>query len=238
MPRIASAPHLFALAHGRDCAGPHRCALCGAPAAAPWSPPDSFTARDALAAPGSGFACAGCLLSTAATAGQSPDGKPWMWSWVLTADPPAAGRHALCAMLGGDRVRAGRTALRAVCLVPPSPPYAVALCPAGRTHTLYRSAVHRDGAGATLTLDGRAVRYDPAALADRLALCDRVARAFGVRAARDRLPIPAGRWSEGTAEDVAAWHALRDDPLTAAATCLFDDPPKPTSSPEASNSDG
>ncbi|TXH99574.1 MAG: hypothetical protein E6Q76_19695 [Rhizobium sp.] len=106
---IRTAPELFARAHGLVVTVPRgRCCYCGAPAVESHVPPDSFTALDKLAAPGSGLRCPGCAAALTATAGQSPDGKPWMWSWVVTAD--RAARHALCAMLGGDRVRVGRAA--------------------------------------------------------------------------------------------------------------------------------
>lgn len=222
---IRTAPDLFARAHGlTPAAGPGRCCYCGAPSGDPHTLPDSFTALDQLAAPGSGYRCAGCALAMTATAGQSPDGKPWMWSWVITGD--RAERHALCAMLGGERVRAGRAALRTACLAPPAPPYALVLCEAGRTHTLFRAAVHRGGAGAALTHDGRCLRYEPAALAGRVDLCARVASVFGVKVARDCLPVSVGRWSLDHIDLLEEWGSVADEPLTAAAACLFDDPIK------------
>lgn len=226
---LSTAPALLASARGAPCRGPHRCVLCGArcgeghPASA-WLR-GSFTARDTLASPSSPWCCPGCALAMTASAGQSPEGKPWMWSWVLT--PDRADRLALCVMLGGDRVRAGRPGLLAACLDPPPPPCAVVLARAGRTHTLYRAAVHRGGAGLVATLDGRPVRYGRASLADRVSLCVRVAAAFGARVARDRLPVPPGRWRSALADDLDAWHSLLDDPLTALAACLFPDPDPP-----------
>lgn len=220
-----TAPDLLAQALGLPRGGPARCCFCGAPAGADhYALPDSFTALDAIAAPTSHAICAGCRHATTATQGQSPDGKPWMWSWVITAT--TAERHALCAMLGRHRVIPGRNALRAACLSPPKPPYAIVLCDAGRTHTMYRAAVHRGGPGATLTLDGRVLRYEPQALAERVALCERVAAAFGIKAARDVLPVTAGRWAMETVELIEAWHGVLGEPLTEAAACLFPDPEK------------
>lgn len=225
---IHSTTNLFALAHGLACTGAPRCTFCGAPAETAYSLPDSFTAHDVLACPGSGHICPGCLLATKATAGPSPDGKPWMWSWIIT--PAGAERHALCAMLGGERVRAGRAALLTACLHPPEPPYALVLCEAGRTHTLYRAAVHRGGPGATLTHDGRALRYQPRDLEARVRLCATVASLIGVKTARDCLEVPAGRWTAENTALVESWHALLGEPLTEAAACLFPDTPKESAS--------
>lgn len=221
---ITTAPALLARASGRSCAGARRCAYCGAAASDPHAPPDSFTALDQLAAPRSGYRCAGCALAMTATAGQSPDGKPWMWAWVITGEK--AERHALCPMLGGERVKAGRAAMRNACADPPGPPYVILLNESGRTHTLYRAAVHRGGAGATLTHDGRVLRYDPTELVARLALCARLAAAFGPKVIRDCSPISPGRWAESDLADLEEWHSVADEPLTAVAACLFDDPPK------------
>lgn len=219
-----TATQLVARAMGLPDGGPSRCCFCGAPAMPGYRLPDSYTAIDRLAAPYSGAICAGCRFATTATAGQSPEGKPWMWSWVVAGGD--ARRHALCVMLGGDRVRAGRDALRVACLRPPEPPYLIALCVAGRTHTLFRSATHQGGPGATLNLDGSPLRYDPVALADRVALCEAVARALGGKTARDRLPVPAGRWTADNVDLIEQWHDVLAEPLTAAAAALFPAPPR------------
>ncbi|WP_082839309.1 hypothetical protein [Gemmata sp. SH-PL17] len=221
---IRTAPHLFAVAHGREAIGAERCCYCGAPASDPHEIPDSFTAIDQLAAPGSGHRCSGCALAMTATAGQSPDGKPWMWSWVITR--ANADRRALCVMLGGDRVAAGRNALRAACLAPPEPPYVILLCEAGRTHTMFRAPVNRGGALASLTHDGRTLHYRPDELRARIRLCEMVSRTYGSKTARDRLPISPGRWDVDRIELLEEWHAVRDELLTVAAACLFEAPPK------------
>lgn len=220
-----TATDLLALAMQLPRGGPQRCTFCGTSCSRPYSLPDSFTAIDTLAVPGSGYACSGCLFATTATAGQSPDGKPWMWSWVVTRW--SATRYALCPMLGGDRVREGRATLGQICVCPPETPYVIALCPAGRTHTLYRCAVGRKGPAVTLNIDGRPVAYLPGDLASRLTLCVSVARAFGVKVARDLLPVPAGRWSPENLALLEEWHTKLRDLLTAAAACLFEAPEKP-----------
>lgn len=222
-PQIYSATHLLALSHGLDCTGSQRCMFCSAPASESYILPDSFTAIDSLARPATGTICAGCQIAMTATEGPSPAGKPWMWSWVLT--PTHAERLALCVMHGGDRVRADRPRLRELCLTPPPAPYAIVLARAGRTHTMFRAAVHRGGSGAAVTLDGRVTRYQPSELADRIGLCERIAAAVGSKAARDVLPIPAGRWAPELIGDVEAWHAVLADPLTHVAACLFPDIP-------------
>jgi hypothetical protein len=219
---FASVPDLYAAALGLPRGGAGRCCYCGAPASDPHQLPGSFTAIDTLRAPGSGLRCAGCAAAMTAMQGQSPDGKPWMWSWAITMHQ--ATRYALCAMLGGDRVKAGRDALRSLCLSPPRPPYALVLCQAGRAHTLYRAAIQWGWLGASLTYDGRVLHYEPATLAARIALCESVAQTFGIKTARDCLEIAPSRWSVDNCDLVEHWHAVRGDLLTAVAACLFPNP--------------
>lgn len=214
-----TATDLLASALALPRGGANRCTFCAAPCATPYHLPDSFTAIDRLACPGSAHACSGCLYAATASEGQSPDGKPWMWSWLIT--PSSAERHALCTMLGGERVTVGRAALREACLNPPPAPYVIALCPSGRTHTLYRSAVHGGGPGAMVNLDGEAVRYEVEQMRERLALCGRVAQEFGVKAARECLPISAGRWTAESADLAKQWEMVRAETLTRAAGVLF-----------------
>lgn len=125
--RIATASELFAVAHGRPIGGPHRCVFCGGPAdesaTAKEFLRDTFTARDTLAAASSPWVCTGCSLSMTTSAGQSPEGKPWMWAWLITE--LEAKRFALCMMLGGERIKADKPRLLAALLTPPEP----AVCP-------------------------------------------------------------------------------------------------------------
>jgi hypothetical protein len=218
------AMELFAQALRLDCSGPHRCVFCGAKARHPYELPETFTERARLAYPESRHICVGCKVATKATAGQSPEGKPWMWSWVITRG--RAQKLALCPMLGGERVREGRAWLLETCLDPPPAPYVIALCPSGRTHTLYRCAVHLDGPGATANIDGQALWYEPKRLRAMVDLCRRLAQRYGILVVRERQMPPARRIGTEADElaDLDEWQRCRTRPLAQLAALLVPAP--------------
>lgn len=210
---------LLASALGMPNHGDHPCCYCGTRCNIEYQLPDSFTAMDTLAYPASPYICTGCKFITAASQGQSPDGKPWMWSWIITKE--SATRHALCAMLGSERVTAGREALLQACLNPPDPPYVILLCQAGRTHSLYRSRVCRSAGQPAACMDGVNITYSPDELKTRTGLCLEVASVFGVKAARDRLPIQVSRWDQEYLDLIEKWHEVLHQPVTQIAAALF-----------------
>jgi len=214
-------PELFAIAHGTTCVGPHRCVLCGAPAAEPYALPDSFTTRDTLAAPGSGFRCAGCALAMLEV-GEAvyPDGARYhftkafrrMCSWVVTATVATAA------------TKAHLDFLRGVCLTPPPAPYLISLAVSGQKQVLYRSVVGYDAGHAVATIEGERIDYRAADLAARLALCGKVCAATG----KPALAEPPGpsvwfrvceRYSDGEAL-CAEWVRVREEPLSRLASFL------------------
>lgn len=218
-------PELFALAHGRRCTGPHRCLFCGAPAAAPYALPDSFTARDTLRCPGSPFACAGCSLCLEESGdARYPDGTTRhftkafrrMCSWVVTATTAVAA------------TKAHLDYLRGVCAGPPAPPFLVSLAVSGQKHLLYRGVVNHTTAAAAVTLEGERIDYRPGELRDRLALCGRLCAATG-KPALAGPPTPSF-WFR-VCEAFAAgdrlcetWSRVREEPLSRLAAFLC--PPK------------
>lgn len=167
---------LFAVAHGLACAGPHPCLLCGSPSAESYTLPDTFTTRDTLARPGSPFRCEGCRLAMAEVGDAVyPTGEVYrfakayrrMCSWVVTTSGATA------------YTKAHLDDLRAVCLTPPVPPFAVSIAVSGQKQVLYRAVVCRDSASPTVTLEGERIDYRPAELVDRLDLVGRVCAATG-----------------------------------------------------------
>lgn len=173
-------PALMALVHGQQCVGDERCFYCGAPADGSYPKSQhvksSFTGLTGVVAPGSDSVCAGCVLCLReACEFDQVDGSHRVatvsamrgYSWVITKD------RALAA------TKAHLVLLRAICLSPPEPPFAVVLSDSGQTHQLYRGVVNHSGPMFALTLEARRVEFTPAALAERLALCGRLVAATG-----------------------------------------------------------
>lgn len=227
-----SVPHVFALAHGLDCAGPHRCWYCGAPCGEDYPVSErvlsSFTARDTAACPSSPWVCPGCVLAMRTDAAialadgtASPQGKVWMHSWLVTRERATA--YATCLMLGGDRVRAHLPLVRAVCLDPPPPPFALCLTASGQKHTLYRAAVARDSPVACL--EGENIPYEPAALRKRLALLSRLCAACGPKSVAappsTTLAYRAHARRTDGLDDVSTYEQSWREPLTDLARFLL-----------------
>jgi hypothetical protein len=112
------------------------------------------------------------------------------YSWVITS---AAAQAATKAHI--DR-------LRALCVGPPAPPFAIILSDSGQTHQLYRGAVNHDRSRVVVTLEAERVEYNPADLAGLLAVAGKYAAATGKPALSE--PISAhgamkviGRYRDG-----------------------------------------
>jgi hypothetical protein len=178
MKSITSVPHLFAVATGADCTGPHRCFYCGAPCKdkhpASTYVKSSFTGRAGVVAPGSPWVCRGCVLclreSTELTLvdGEKRDGQRVRgYTWLLT-------RSRAVAM-----TKTHTAAIRNLCLSPPRPPYALVITDSGQTHQLYRGRVNHASDPVTVSLEAEPITYHPAALAELLPVAARVAAATG-----------------------------------------------------------
>lgn len=183
---IASVPHLYAGAHGLDCAGDSACFYCGAPCGEdhPTSKyvQSSFTGRNGVVAPGSPWVCNGCVLALREDAtvamidgSTRPGQKVRSYSWVV------AEKSAVAAS------KAHLNALRVLCLNPPGYPLAIVLSDSGQTHQLYRGVVNHGGARDVLvvTLESERVEYRISDLAARLILCGRLVAASGKPALRE-----------------------------------------------------
>ena len=229
-----SACSLFAAAHGQTCAGPNRCYYCGAPCDGERPVSrfvlDSFTARDTVADVSSEWICAGCALAmrsdaevTLADGDAGPNGRTWMYSWLVT--PAKATPYATCLMLGGDRCKSCLPLLRAAVLSPPEPPFVLALTRSGQKHILYRAAISRSAEEFVACLEGENVSYRPDTVVARLALLSRLCAATGPRAL-EQSPSPhmafraATRRRDGLA-DVEEFARIRQEPLTDLARFLL-----------------
>jgi len=224
--RPASVPHLFALSQGADCAGPHRCVYCAAPAdeSRPASThlKGSFTGIDSLPCPGSPWVCAGCVLclreeaTVALIDGSSRHVTQCAmraWSWVVTAASARAASKAHLAQL------------RALCLDPPAPPFALCLSDSGQKQLLYRGVVNHGRESVCATLEGERVRYAPPELAARLDLCGRLVAATGKPALAEppsaRFALAVMERYPGSGERLLLdWERLREDPLSRLAAWL------------------
>lgn len=222
---ITSLPSLLAVASGRPCSGPHRCVFCAAPASEPYTLPDSFTTRDTLRCPGSGYICSGCVLALEEVGTATyHDGERYEWtkayrrmcSHVITADPR---RVVMATKAHGDY-------LRGVCLSPPDPPFAVSLAVSGQKHVLYRGVVCWSRSDAAVTLEGERVDYRPDELADRLALCGRLCAATG-KPALDETPGVSlwirvcERYGAAAGESMCEeWDRVRQEPISRLASFL------------------
>lgn len=225
----SSVPALYALAHGERCDGPLRCYYCGAPCDGTFPAgayvKDSFTGRSEVANPGSPAVCRGCVLCLRESA-EVPliDGTRRAvtkaavrsWSWVVTSSSAVAAS------------KAHLDALRAACLDPPAPPFAIVLSDSGQKHLLYRGAVNRVGDPVTVTLETLRVTCRRAELHSRLALCGRLVAATGKPALSEppdaRLGMAVvGRYRDGEAL-IEEWERAWQEPLSRLAAWLS--PPK------------
>lgn len=175
-----SIPHLLAMAHGETCDGPHRCLYCCAPCDGRHLAADhvksSFTGRNGVAAPGSPYVCAGCTLALRedaeivmidGTVRRVPKGCMRAFSWIVTRDRA----HAAS--------KAHLDHLRAACLDPPEPPFAIVLSDSGQTHQLYRGVVNHGGEPVVVTLEAERIAYRVADLAGLLPVAARYCAATG-----------------------------------------------------------
>lgn len=209
-------------------AGPNRCVMCGSACGDEFTAElvikDTFTARPSLPNPASPHACRGCVEATACGVdvvmhgGEvRPGQKRFTYSWVLTA----GGRVAA--------TKAHRAWLEEVCLHPPAPPYAIVLADSGQKHLVYQARVGFDAGVAVANLEGLVVEYRPAALAERLDLCRRLAAATGKPALAERPGVGLGialrkHFGRGGLELLRKWDAVWTAPLSRLAAWLC--PPK------------
>jgi CRISPR type IV-associated protein Csf1 len=232
---ITTACQLLALAElGRERldVGDQRCFFCGA--ACDESRPakkkvkKTFTDWPSVANPSGDFVCAGCMLALeekADIAGRSRQ-KRRNYTWLLTA---AAATPLTKAQL--DRIRA-------VCLNPPEPPWALTIADSGQKQLLYRTPVNHDRATVTVQLETEQVTYRPAELAARYRQAlDLVQGGIGKSKLLDEyLPIGLVLRLAQVYDDadvrLDAWRRVRGEPLSRLAVFLCPGKPKEDSADE------
>ena len=225
MARIVSVPHLMAVAHGQDCIGPQKCYYCAAPCDGTYPTStylkDSFTGLSGVPCPGSKSVCAGCVLCLreecriAQLDGTFRDATVAAmrgYSWVITATSAKAG------------TKAHMDHLRAVCLTPPEPPFAVVLSDSGQKHLLYRGAVNFTRTTARVSLEEEVIEYRPEDLASRLSLCEKLVAATGKPALEEPVGVSfalaLSRHFPDGVELTEEWHQVRTEPLSRLAAWL------------------
>lgn len=231
---IPTVPALLAMSHGIICAGHQLCFYCGAPS--PESHPTSvyvkgsFTGLTGVFSPGSPWICEGCVLCFRDTCEINQidgvrrfvtRGAMRAFSWVITTNRALSASKAHIAQL------------RAVCLAPPDPPFAIVLSDSGQTHQLYRGVVNHDSPSANgshpntpivVTLEAQRITYRATELVARLNLCGRLISATGKPALAE--PITArfatavmDRFRDGELL-VREWETRREEPLSRLALWL------------------
>lgn len=134
-----------------------------------------------------------------------PKGCMRAFSWIVTRDRAVAASKAHL-----DR-------LRAVCLAPPEPPFAIVLSDSGQTHQLYRGVVNHGGEPVVVTLEAERIAYRESDLAGILRVAARYCAATGKPALGE--PVQAvgamkviERYRDGEAV-VASWERVWSTPL-------------------------
>lgn len=194
---VTTVPHLLAIAHGKECLGDHPCFYCGAPCDGSNPVADyvksSFTALAGVAAPGSPGVCDGCVLALRESATITMiDGRAHnaakiamrAYSWIITADSAVAAS------------KAHMDQLRAACLDPPEPPYAIVLSDSGQTHQIYRGVVARSKDVAVVTLECERAIYSSRDLVPILELSGKLAACVG------KPGLKSARWPASLADRI------------------------------------
>jgi CRISPR type IV-associated protein Csf1 len=204
--------------------GAERCYFCGGACDTSNSVrdfvPDTFTARNAVAVPGSGFACDGCVWTQRIAETLTVEGemrehqKPWNYSWIVTANSARA------------LTKAHIPILRDACLNPPEPPFAIALASSGQRHILYLTPVNESRGSYVIGFEGERIPVSPASLSARIDLTSRLSAAIG----KPRLPEPPAfsvyrdsmaRYRDGEAM-ADEWSRVWSEPLSRLAVFLTD----------------
>lgn len=224
---VQSAPHLLARALGRDCVGPWGCFYCGAACdgsltTREYVKADTFTGWPTVARPDSLAVCVGCVLALRDTSEvRMVDGEVRQaaraamrgYSWIVTATDARAASPAHLA------------SIRAACLAPPDPPYAIIVSESGQTHQIYRAVVGRSTDSATANLEGVAIHYQPRELRRALEWAGKLCAVAGKPRLRDHpLSIVSASALFGRYRDAEAvaegWARVGPTPLGRLASWL------------------
>lgn len=224
----------MALAHGTVCRGEFRCFYCGAPCdgsrLVQKHVKATFTGHAGVMDPGSPAICEGCVLAFAESADvptfagsvrSVAKNAMRSFSWLVTADR----------VVGGTK--SDLADWRALCLVPPPPPFAIVLSDRGQKHLLYRGVVCRGGPPYyAVTLEEERIHYWPSELKDALAFSEKLwAAGFPARSSFglnqfDGDPPPFEAAARLAYPDVVYWDVVKSKPITRLAAWLAPKPEK------------
>lgn len=210
---MPTASDLLALANGKTIGGIRRCFYCGGACGDSFCAVDhvsgTFTDWPNVSFPQSDFVCAGCIIATT-----EPDksDRPRMFSWVLTP------RHAA-------RFSKGEMpAIRAACLAPPDPPFAIVVSCSGQKHLIYRSPANLSADVVSIQFELERVTYRPAELAARLDIAKQIAAACGKPSLQESpahsLAIGMANYCQDFDRILSVWIGCRAEPLSRLASYL------------------
>lgn len=204
--------------------GPHRCFFCGSACGEDYSTrefvKDTFTGRSDVAKPGSEFVCAGCVACMSESFPVDLPGgetranqKIRNYSWMITATSRVACN------------KSHLTLIRATCLSPPTPPFALVLSDSGQKHLLYRGFVCQSQSHVVATLEAERIDYTPRDLFARIALCETLIAATGKPALESAPGAVFGmrvleRYARRGEELLNEWAMVREQPLSRLAQWL------------------
>lgn len=219
---MLTAPQLFAGVHE---SGTETCFFCGGSCepvntAKEFVKP-SFTERDRVACGSSDWVCCGCVCAMDEKAtvtlidGETRENqKTRNYSWVLTDGKRLAA------------TKSHREQLLALCLSPPTTPYAICLAD-GQKQQLWRTPVNHSRDVVSVNLEGTIVTYSPSQLIERLERVKRIIGATGKMAvssgepSRMLWPRMSGAMSANELQDLCTWwDRVRLEPLTRLAVWL------------------
>jgi hypothetical protein len=135
---------------------------------------DTFTNRDIVRRPGSGFICSGCVCTLNERADINLAGeeirkaqKTRLYSWIFTAFERTAYTKAHLKKITG------------IILNPPGPPFGIVLAASGQKQLLFRSVVAWNKTRFPVMLEEEIIMVDPRELSDKMQLASVVIAAIG-----------------------------------------------------------
>lgn len=213
---------------GQEQSGEHRCfycgSFCGSDHKAKDYVKDTFTNRDIVRFPGSGYVCRGCVESLGAGSDEitmvdgtirprtSPRGmQPRMFSWVLSKTGNLAATKAHISQL------------REIILSPPEPPFAIILADSGQKQLIFRAPVAWDRGWYPLLLEDMEIMVDTERLREYLVTAMQFCAATGkpalMEAEQPSLAIRIYDYYESS-DPWEAWVRIYQEPLARLAAWL------------------
>lgn len=213
---------------GKKSKGTHKCYYCGADCGEQYKVSeyvkDTFTNRDIVKYPQSGYVCEGCMASL----GEGEDDMlmidgtikhrenkrgmcPRMYSWVLTKDKRLAATKAHIKQL------------REIIINPPEPPFAIILADSGQKQLIFRAPIALDRNVYALLLEDEKIDVDVELLKHRLDMALPVCAALGKPALTGDISFSSYTRFMDYAGDITPldnWLSVRNEPISRLAAWL------------------